>query len=105
MFKLSTSLYTCPHPCPHGCARNTALVAAAAAFMASKNGRQTAFMAPTELLAQQHKKTLDNLLLPLGIKTVLITGSQTAKERRIAAEALKNSEYDIAVGTHALGRT
>lgn len=78
------------------------LVAAAAAFMASKNGRQTAFMAPTELLAQQHKKSLDSLLLPLGIKTVLITGSQTAKERRIAAEALKNSEYDIAVGTHAL---
>ena len=78
------------------------LVAAAAAFMAKKNGRQTAFMAPTELLAQQHKKTLDNLLLPLGIKTVLITGSQTAKERRIAAEALKNGEYDVAVGTHAL---
>lgn len=78
------------------------LVAAAAVYMAKKNGRQTAFMAPTELLAQQHKKTLDALLLPLGIKTVLITGSQRAKERREAAEALKNGEYDVAVGTHAL---
>lgn len=78
------------------------LVAAAAAFMTKKNGRQTAFMAPTELLAQQHKKTLDSILLPLGVKTVLITGSQRIKERREASSALKSGEYDIAVGTHAL---
>lgn len=78
------------------------LVAAAAAFMAKKNGRQTAFMAPTELLAQQHKKTLDALLAPLGVKTALVTGSQRARERRETASLIKSGEYDIIVGTHAL---
>ncbi|MBQ2751051.1 MAG: ATP-dependent DNA helicase RecG [Oscillospiraceae bacterium] len=78
------------------------LVAAAAAYMMFKNRRQTALMAPTELLAEQHCRTFKNMLSPFGINVELISGSMTAKQRREADQRLQSGECNIAVGTHAL---
>ncbi len=78
------------------------MVAAAAAYLACKNGQQTALMAPTEILAEQHYKTLTGLLTPLGVQCILLTGSMTPKEKRLAREALSSGEAYLAVGTHAL---
>lgn len=78
------------------------IVAAAALFIAVQSGFQAAFMAPTEILAQQHYKTLSATLAPYGIKVCLLTGSVSSKARREAAESLADGSADIAVGTHAL---
>ena len=78
------------------------MVAAAAAYCAVKNGRQAALMAPTEILAEQHYESLSKLFTPMGIRTVLLTGSMTVKEKRLAREAIAAGEVDLAVGTHAL---
>ena len=78
------------------------VVALFAALLAMENGYQVAFMAPTELLAEQHARTLDMLLAPLGIVPVLISGGRSAKERKLAATRLASGEPLIAVGTHAL---
>ena len=78
------------------------MVAAAAAYCACLNGFQTALMAPTEILAEQHYESLGKLFAPLGLHTVLLTGSQTQKEKRVAREALSSGEAHIVVGTHAL---
>ncbi|MEG1849252.1 MAG: ATP-dependent DNA helicase RecG [Oscillospiraceae bacterium] len=78
------------------------LVAAAAAYLARQNGFQTALMAPTELLAEQHARTLSRALAPLGLRIALITGSLRAKARREAAAAAASGEADVVVGTHAL---
>lgn len=78
------------------------VVAVFAALLALENGYQAAVMAPTELLAEQHARTFDKLLAPLGIVPVLITGSRSAKERRLAATRLESGEPLIAIGTHAL---
>lgn len=76
-------------------------VAAAIMYNAVKNGFQSALMAPTEVLANQHYKTL-SAFFGDGIKTELLTGSITAKNKRIIREKLKNGECDIVVGTHAI---
>lgn len=78
------------------------MVAAAAVYCAAKNGRQSAFMAPTEILAEQHAKTLSALLGPFGIETVLLTGSLGAAARREARARLASGQAQLAVGTHAL---
>jgi ATP-dependent DNA helicase RecG len=78
------------------------VVAVFAALLALENGYQVAVMAPTELLAEQHARTFDTLLAPLGIIPVLITGSRSAKERKLAATRLESGEPCIAIGTHAL---
>ena len=78
------------------------VVAAAAAYCAHLNGFQTALMAPTEILAEQHYESLGKLFAPLGVHTVLLTGSQSQKEKRVAREALASGEAHIVVGTHAL---
>jgi ATP-dependent DNA helicase RecG len=78
------------------------VVALFAALLAVENGFQAAIMAPTELLAEQHARTLQNLLEPLGIRPVLVTGSLGARDRRVAAERLASGAPLIAVGTHAL---
>ena len=78
------------------------MVAAAAAYCAIQNGRQAALMAPTEILAEQHYQSLGRLLSPLGIRTELLTGSQTPKEKRLVRERIASGEVQLAVGTHAL---
>lgn len=77
-------------------------VAAACAYFASKNGFQTALMAPTEILALQHYETFKGFLEPLGIKVCLLVGAQTQKEKNLIKQGLKNGEYSVSVGTHAL---
>ncbi len=78
------------------------MVAAAAIYCAVKNGRQAALMAPTEILAEQHYASLRKLFAPLGIRTVLLTGSMTPKQKAAVREQLAAGEADLAVGTHAL---
>ena len=78
------------------------MVAAAAAYCAIQNGRQAALMAPTEILAEQHYQSLGRLLSPLGIRTELLTGSMTVKEKRLARERIAAGEVQLIVGTHAL---
>lgn len=78
------------------------MVAAAAAFCAARNGKQTAFMAPTEILAEQHCKSLQQLFAPLGVSVTLLTGSMTQKEKRLTREKIAAGEVDVTVGTHAL---
>ena len=77
-------------------------VAAACAYLAWKNGCQAALMAPTELLAQQHGKTLSSLLGGLGLRVDLLTGSMTAAQKRACRQALEAGDIDLLVGTHAL---
>ncbi|MGA0919939.1 MAG: ATP-dependent DNA helicase RecG [Gemmatimonadaceae bacterium] len=78
------------------------VVALFAALLAMENDQQVAFMAPTELLAEQHARTIDRLLAPLGIVPVLLTGSRSAAERRLAATRMAGGEPCLVVGTHAL---
>ena len=78
------------------------MVAAAAAYLTAVNCRQTALMAPTEILAEQHYASLSKLLAPLGVRAALLTGSMTPKEKRTARTAIENGEIDLAIGTHAL---
>ncbi|MDO5295006.1 MAG: ATP-dependent DNA helicase RecG, partial [bacterium] len=78
------------------------IVATLALCMAAKNGYQSCMMVPTEVLAKQHYEGIIELLEPYGIKTVLLVGSMTAKEKRIAYEQIKSHEADIVIGTHAL---
>jgi ATP-dependent DNA helicase RecG len=83
-----------------GCGKT--VVAAAAAARAVGSGRQVALMAPTELLAEQHQRNLDSWFRPLGVSVALVSGSQPARTRRSALEAIAAGEVQIAVGTHAL---
>ncbi len=78
------------------------MVAAAAAYLAVKNGHQAALMAPTEILAEQHFASLSRLLSPLGISLCLLTGALTPRQKREAREAIQAGRADLVVGTHAL---
>ncbi len=78
------------------------MVAAAAVYCAVKNGDQAALMAPTEILAEQHYRSLAGLFEPLGIRTALLTGSMPQKQKREIRQALADGTVDFAVGTHAL---
>ena len=78
------------------------MVAAAAAYIAANNGRQAALMVPTEILAEQHYASLSKIFEPLGLRTALLTGSMSAKEKRLVREAISDGTVDLAVGTHAL---
>jgi len=78
------------------------VVAAACAYFAQQNGYQTALMAPTEILAEQHLKTLTEMMEPLGIRVALLTGSMTAATKRGVKAALSAGEIDVLVGTHAI---
>lgn len=78
------------------------IVALFAALLAMENGYQAAIMAPTELLAEQHARTLTRLLEPLGIEPILVTGSLGAGDRKAAAARLAGTDPVLAVGTHAL---
>ena len=78
------------------------IVALFAALLAMENGYQAAIMAPTELLAEQHARTITKLLAPLGIEPVVLTGSLGAAARRAALERMARPEPAIVIGTHAL---
>ena len=78
------------------------MIAAAAAYLTVNNGRQAALMAPTEILAEQHYQSLGRLFAPLGIRTALLTGSLTPKEKRLVRESIAAGEADLIIGTHAL---
>ncbi len=78
------------------------IVALFAALLAMENGYQAAIMAPTELLAEQHARTLTRLLEPLGIQPILVTGSLKSGARKGAAAKLASTAPLLAIGTHAL---
>lgn len=78
------------------------VVAAALIYNCAKNNIQSAIMAPTEILAIQHYNTLKKLMKSTEMEIVLLTGSNSAKEKRIIKEKLNLGEAILAVGTHAL---
>lgn len=77
-------------------------VAAAICYTAARNGVQSALMAPTEILAEQHYRSIAALLEPCGVRVGLLTGSMTAAQKRRAKEAAAAGETDLLIGTHAL---
>ena len=78
------------------------MVAAAAAYCAARNGAQTALMAPTEILAEQHFASLSALFVPLGVSVALLTGSMTEKQKKDVRERIAAGEVQVVIGTHAL---
>ena len=78
------------------------VVATIAALQVIENGSQVAFMAPTEILAEQHYRKLFGWLNPLAIKVAWLTGSQSKKDREISLNMTESGEAQIVVGTHAL---
>ena len=80
------------------------IVAFLAMILAAENGLQSSIMVPTEVLARQHFESLESLLKQqnLNYQVVLLTGSMTAKEKRIAYEKIASQEAEMIVGTHAL---
>ena len=78
------------------------VVAGLVAAEVAKAGFQTAIMAPTEILAQQHAKTLDKLLSPFGVSVALLTGHVKGAARHQLLDNLASGNIDVVVGTHAL---
>lgn len=78
------------------------IVAVIAILLAALNGYQAAFMVPTEILAEQHYRSIEPMLSLYGIRTVLLTGSITKKEKERIKEGILNKEFDLVIGTHAL---
>ena len=78
------------------------VVAGLAARQAADAGFQTALMAPTEILANQHAETLQALLAPFGVRVGLLIGSVKGRARATLYEQIANGEVDVVVGTHAL---
>src|SRR5918994_135717 len=78
------------------------VVALFAMLLAVENDFQAALMAPTELLAEQHKATLEALLSPLNIKPELLLGRQTAAEKAAGPRRMASGQARVIVGTHAL---
>ncbi len=116
-FKLTNAQYSAIKDCMNDMINNTkamnrlvqgdvgsgkTMVAAAVAYSCIKNGYQAAMMAPTEILAQQHFQTFDNLFKDTDVKIKLLTGSMTAKQKRLVLLDLSDGEIDFIVGTHSL---
>ncbi|WP_018230592.1 ATP-dependent DNA helicase RecG [Methyloversatilis universalis] len=78
------------------------VVAALACLRAVEAGYQAAFMAPTEILAEQHFRKLADWLAPLGVQVAWLSGSLKVREKRAMKEAIASGAAPIAVGTHAL---
>ncbi|WP_281887768.1 ATP-dependent DNA helicase RecG [Paenibacillus sp. YYML68] len=78
------------------------IVAAVSLFAVVKAGYQGALMVPTEILAEQHKRSLERLFEPYGIQTALLTGSLTDRQRRDVLGSMQLGLVDVVVGTHAL---
>ncbi len=78
------------------------VVAGLAARQAANAGYQTAFMAPTEILARQHAETLAKLLEPFGVTVGLLIGSVKGKARQTLYQQIASGAVDVVVGTHAI---
>lgn len=78
------------------------IVAVLALYQAVLCGGQGAFMVPTEVLANQHYRVLCDYLAEEGVKIGILTGSQTAAQKREGREKIASGEWDIVVGTHAV---
>ena len=78
------------------------LIAALSALHSHSNNWQTAFLCPTEILAEQHFNSFQAWFNELGLKTELLTGSTKAKERKLIVKELALGEIDILIGTHAI---
>jgi ATP-dependent DNA helicase RecG len=78
------------------------IVSALAALQAVENGWQAAIMAPTEILAEQHYRKLQEWLVPLGVQVAWLTGTQAKTVREAALQAVSGGDAQVAVGTHAL---
>jgi len=78
------------------------VIAALAAARAIESGWQAALMAPTELLAEQHFRRIDEWLAPLGVQAVWLTGRLRSAQRRAALDGLRDGGARLAIGTHAL---
>jgi ATP-dependent DNA helicase RecG len=83
-----------------GCGKT--LVALVAFMIAIENGYQGAFMAPTEILAEQHYLTVRHWFSNLGLNVVLVTSGLSRKERQAVEQQIQKGEAHLAVGTHAL---
>lgn len=78
------------------------IVAAVAAAQAVDAGFQVAIMAPTEILAEQHRLSFEQWFAPLNIQVEWLVGKQTAKQKQAIIERLQRGEIDIVLGTHAI---
>ena len=78
------------------------MLAAYGAWVTAKNGCQCALMAPTELLAEQHYRSLAPLLGQAGLRVGLLTGAVKGKARKELYAALEEGTMDLVIGTHAL---
>ncbi|NOX51619.1 MAG: ATP-dependent DNA helicase RecG [Gammaproteobacteria bacterium] len=78
------------------------VVAAFAAIRAAEQNCQTALMAPTELLAEQHFINFQAWLQPLGISTILLTGQLSTSEQRSVLQSIEHGHAKVVIGTHAL---
>ena len=78
------------------------IVALLTMLLALDNGYQTCFMAPTEILANQHFETIQKLTKSMGILTVLLTGNTTAKNKKIITKGLAEGTIQWVIGTHSL---
>ncbi len=78
------------------------VVALLAAAAVAEAGKQAALMAPTEILARQHIKTIAPLAARAGLRVAILTGREKGKERRDILAQLASGELDLLVGTHAL---
>ena len=74
-------------------------VAMTAAYWTIQNGYQVVLMVPTEVLAEQHYKSFCDMFDNLGIKTVLLSGSLTAKQKRTVLEQISTGEAQMILGT------
>jgi ATP-dependent DNA helicase RecG len=78
------------------------VIALLAAAAAAESGKQTALMAPTEILARQHIKTIAPLAERAGLRVAILTGREKGRERREITMRVANGDIDLIVGTHAL---
>lgn len=78
------------------------IIALLSCYIAIKNGFQASLMAPTEVLAMQHLAYFKSFFDELNINTVLLSGSQRKKEKRMALESILNADANMIIGTHAI---
>ena len=78
------------------------IVGIIAAYITYLSGGQTALMAPTEILANQHFENIKNILIETNMKIELLTGNTKKKDRDVILEKLEKGQIDLIIGTHAL---